>query len=115
MDKFVKVDILKHNGEDCSNHGVTSRVNETILFAEFLSLTEIEQICKDKGFDIHNALQIKTKRFSFGTFKHAQPVELLDRHTCFGGCFAYSCFAPFGRMLGSEVNSPISIHDHLPS
>lgn len=113
MDKFVKVDILKHNGEDCSNHGVTSRVNETILFAEVLSLAEIEQICKDNGFDIHNALQIKTDRFSFGTFKHAQPLELLGRRTMFGGCFAYTSDAPFARMLGEEISIPIKILDRV--
>ena len=113
MDKFVKVDILKHNGNDCSNHGVTSRVNETILFAEDLSLGEIEQICKDEGFDIHNAIQIKTDRFSFGTFKHAHPVELLGRHTMFGGCFAYTSNAPFARMLGEKTSTPIKIHDRV--
>ena len=64
MDKFVKVDILKHSGEDCSNHGVTSRVNETLLFAEGISDNEIRRICEEEGVDYKNALQIKTEKFT---------------------------------------------------
>ena len=113
MDKFVKVDILKHSGEDCSNHGVTSRVNETILFAEGISDNEIRRICEEEGVDYKNALQIKTKKFSFGTYKHAVPVELKDRFTQFGGCFAWTSNAPFARMLGEDVAIPIKIHDRF--
>ena len=114
MDKFVKVDILKHNGEDCSNHGVTSRVNETILFANGLTFAEIALICQEQGFDICNALQIETTIYSgLGVVKYAKPVELLDRHTMFGGCFAYTCDAPFARMLGEKISIPIKILDRV--
>ena len=113
MDKFVKVDILKHSGEDCSNHGVSSRVNETLLFAEGISDNEIRRICEEEGVDYKNALQIKTKKISFGTYKHAVPVELKDRWTMFGGCFAYTCNAPFARMLGEKISVPIEIHDRF--
>ena len=114
MDKFVKVDILKHSGGDCSNHGVTSRVNETILFANGLTFAEIALICQEQGFDIHNALQIVTTIYSsFGVVKYAKPVELLDRHTMFGGCFAYTCNAPFARMLGEKISVPIKILDRV--
>ena len=41
MDKKVKVYIDKNNGKDNSNHGVSSRVNETLLFAEGISDNEI--------------------------------------------------------------------------
>lgn len=114
MDKFVKVNILKHNGEDCSNHGVTSRVNETILFANGLTYAEIALICQEQGFDFRNALQIvMTIYSSLGVVKYAKPVELLDRHTMFGGCFAYTCDAPFARMLGEKTSLPIKILDRV--
>lgn len=114
MDKFVKVDILKHNGNDCSNHGVTSRVNETILFANGLTFAEIALICQEQGFEIRNALQIETTIYSsLGVVNYAKPVELLDRHTMFGGCFAYTCDAPFARMLGEKTSTPIKILDRV--
>ena len=114
MDKFVKVDILKHSGGDCSNHGVTSRVNETILFANGLTFAEIALICQEQGFDIRNALQIETTIYSgLGVVKYAKPVELLDRHAMFGGCFAYTCDAPFARMLGEKISIPIKILDRV--
>lgn len=114
MDKFVKVDILKHNGEDCSNHGVTSRVNETILFANGLTYAEIALICQEQGFVFLNALQIvMTIYSSLGVVKYAKPVELLDRHTMFGGCFAYTSNAPFARMLGEKTSIPIKILDRV--
>ena len=95
MDKFVKVDILKHSGKDCSNHGVTSRVNETILFANGLTFADMALICQEQGFDIHNALKIVTTIYSsLGVVKYAKPVELLDRHTMFGGCFAIHVMHP---------------------
>lgn len=59
MDKFVKVDILKHSGKDCSNNGVTSRVNETILFTESISDNEIRRICEENGVDYKNACRLK--------------------------------------------------------
>ena len=111
MDKKVMVYIYKNNGEDCSNHGVSSRVNETLLFAEGISDNEIRRICEEEGVDYKNALQIKTNKFSFGTYKHAVPVELKDRMTQFGGCFAWTSNAPFARMLGEDV--PIMIHDRF--
>ena len=79
MDKKVMVYIYKNNGKDNSNHGVSSRVNETLLFAEGISDNEIRRICEEEGVDYKNALQIKTEKFSFGTYKHAVPVELKDR------------------------------------
>ena len=113
MDKFVKVNVLKHNGEDFSNHGVTSRVNETILFAEGISDNEIRRICEENRVDYKNALQIKTNKFSFGTYKNAVPVELKDKMTQFGGCFAYTSNAPFAMMLGEMVSLPIKILDRV--
>lgn len=113
MDKKVMVYIYKNNGEDNSNHGVSSRVNETLLFAEGISDDEIRRICEEEGVDYKNALQIKTRKFSFGTYKHAVPVELKDRMTQFGGCFAWTSNAPFARMLGEDVAIPIMIHDRF--
>ena len=115
MDKKVMVDIYKNSDEtrDLSNHGVTSRVTRTLLFAEGISDNEIRRICEEEGVDYKNALQIKTNKFSFGTYKHAVPVELKDRMTQFGGCFAYTSNAPFARMLGEDVAQPIKIHDRF--
>lgn len=113
MGKFVKVNILKHSGEDCSNHGVTSRVNETILFAEGISCNEIRRICEENGIDYKNALQIKTNKFSFGNYKNAVPVEQKDKITQFGGCFAYTSNATFARMMGEKVSVPIKILDRV--
>lgn len=115
MDKKVMVDIYKNSDEtrDLSNHGVTSRVTRTLLFAEGISDNEIRRICEEEGVDYKNALQIKTNKFSFGTYKHAVPVELKDRWTQFGGCFAWTSNAPFARMLGEDVAIPIMIHDRF--
>ena len=113
MDKKVMVYIYKNNGKDNSNHGVSSRVNETLLFAEGISDNEIRRICEEEGVDYKNALQIQTNKFSFGTYKHAVPVELKDRMTQFGGCFAWTSNAPFARMLGEDVAIPIKIHDRF--
>ena len=113
MDKKVMVYIYKNNGKDNSNHGVSSRVNETLLFAEGISDNEIRQICEEEGVDYKNALQIKTDKFSFGTYKNAVPVELKDRVTQFGGCFAYTSNAPFARMLGEKISVPIKILDRV--
>lgn len=113
MDKKVMVYIYKNKGKDNSNHGVSSRVNETLLFAEGISDNEIRRICEEEGVDYKNALQIKTNKFSFGTYKHACPVELKNRVTQFGGCFAWTSNAPFARMLGEDVAIPIMIHDRF--
>ena len=113
MDKKVMVYIYKNNGKDNSNHGVSSRVNETLLFAEGISDNEIIRICVVECVDYKNALQMKTEKFSFGTYKHAVPVELKDRMTQFGGCFAWTSNAPFARMLGEDVAIPIKIHDRV--
>ena len=113
MDKKVMVYIYKNNGKDNSNHGVSSRVNETLLFAEGISDNEIRRICEEEGVDYKNALQIKTEKFSFGTYKHAVPVELKDRMTQCGGCFAWTSNAPWARMLGGDVAIPVRIHGRV--
>ena len=84
-------EIYKYKGGDCSNNGISSRYNEILL------------IC-DNGFVVvddndppENLCKVVTKKYSFGTFTHVEPVARPNgAGWMMGGCLVYTPDSRFG-------------------
>lgn len=106
--KALPIHIYKHNGNDFSNDGITSRYDELLL------------VCDDGFIEVdednppENLVKIVTRHLYGGEYKHIEPVAHTDAGCVgwmAGGCIGYSCDGRFRRLS----QYPLPIHDRQES
>lgn len=104
--KALRLNIFKHRGFDCSNHGISSRFNEILL------------ICPEGNVDIdeanmpENLCKMVERNIGREVYKHVEPVVKCNGCGWMsGGTLVYTCDSRFSRM--SEY--PLSLHDRCES
>lgn len=99
---------------DCSNNGLSSRVNSGIMFSncsreQAIEYCETHNIDPSKQFFLH-------ERTLFGE-DHSFAEPLILKHGCqmFGGNFLYTSNGNGFRFSGEKTMRPIPIHDRFES
>lgn len=103
MKKAISVGIYKHNGQDCSNGGISSKFNEILLeheegWIEFDENNPPENLCK-----------LVARRLFGNIYIHVEPVKNPEGLGWMsGGCVVNSCDSRY-----SEISSgyPLVLHD----
>ncbi len=98
---YLRVDVYRNAGIDCSARGVTSDESNMMVVpcvsgpitAEQAELNEYVILVPGKA----------------GNRMHVKP-EGVGRHTMFGGNFVYSSDSRFGETYGSN---PVHVHDRI--
>ena len=104
--KALPVNIYKHNREDCSNHGISSRFESILLICDdgFVTIDEKnppENLCK-----------VVKRNLWDKEYVHIEPVAEIPRNKTGymdGGCVVMSSDSRFSRATG--VDYPICLHD----
>lgn len=102
--KALPIKVFKDGSGDCTNGGISSRYDTLLL------------VCEDGYIDIdeanppENLVKIVTRKFSFGTFKHIEPVA-----STAPGCVGWMAGGNIGYTSDSRFRRfsdyPLNIHD----
>lgn len=90
------------SGYDCTNNGISSRFNTILLVGE-----DVPAIFSEK--DPEKVIFIKKTEYSGNCYLFFQPLIYDDRHTMFGGNFAYTSDSRFRNLFAN----PVPIHDRI--
>lgn len=104
--KCVAVDILRRNGADCTNGGISSRFNEVLV--------EVPNGYLEVDVDNppENLCRIVRRNFLGNEYVHLEPVSLKGRCAMAGGNYAYASDSRFNYTI-SNGGYPVSIHDRV--
>jgi len=113
--KHCFVSILRSAGTDCTNHGLSSRIEHTRLFSD---CTEQEAIayCKEHGWKAEEMLIMDPCRYPAG-HEYLRCHPLIGKEglvgPMFGGnyCTTSGSDPSYPKFSTLEVNVPIPIHD----
>jgi hypothetical protein len=115
--KALRVDILKHNGTDCSNGGASHWHNEAYLVGD--TVTGPWDVDEDGSFEVVND-QLPVFKLVHGNLHGTVKAICIDhddtkKHCMFGGCFVYTSDSRFHQairaMIGGNNTGPVAIHD----
>ena len=115
--KHCFVSILRSAGYDCTNHGLSSRIEHTRLFSD---CTEQEAIayCKEHGWKAADMLIMDPCRYPAG-HEYLRCHPLIGKEglvgPMFGGnyCTTSGSDPDYPKFSTLEVNVPIPIHDRF--
>ncbi len=113
--KHCFVSILRRAGTDCTNHGLSSRIEHTRLFSD---CTEQEALayCKEHGWNPNEVLIMDSCRYPAGReYLSCHPLVKKEGliGPMMGGNYVCTCGldSNYPKFTGLEVNVPIPIHD----
>jgi hypothetical protein len=101
MEKGLSVEIYRWNLGDCSNKGLSSRVNKCTLVGK--NIPKIFEVKEDAP-----AVQIVERNLNSGLYLTAYPVKedgTVDNNCMFGGTFIYTSDSRF------PARYPVPLHD----
>lgn len=109
--KTIRVNVYRQNGRDCTNGGVTSKVDTAYMFVDCEHLDALEY-CAQNKLNPELCL-ILVRRTLFGErHDYVAPLVKRDGGTyMFGGNFVYSCDGRFSEYTQSD--QPIAVHDRF--
>ncbi len=114
--KHCFVTILRSAGNDCSNHGLSSRITHTTLFSD-CNEEEAIAYCKERGWDPNDVLIMACRYFEGREYLYCHP--LIGKRGLIGPMMGGNYVTTYGsdpsypKFTGFEVNVPIPIHDRF--
>ena len=113
--KHCFVSILRNASGDCTNHGLSSKIEYAYLFSD---CTEQEALayCKEKGWNPNEVLIMDPCRYPAGReYLSCHPLVKKEGLVgpMMGGNYVCTCGLDpnYPKFTGLEVNVPIPIHD----
>lgn len=113
--KHCFVSILRNASGDCTNHGLSSRIEHTTLFSD-CTAHEAIAYCKERGWDPNDML-IMQGRCGAGGREYLSCRPLIKKEGLIGPmmggnyCTTSGSDPCFPKFTGLAVNVPIPIHD----
>lgn len=99
--------------EDCSNNGLSNRIDSAQLFWE-CSREEALEYCTKKGINPEEQFILVERTLWEENHSYAEPlVKPEGMHQCFGGNFLYTSSSNGCNISGTRCNTPIPIHDRF--
>lgn len=112
--KNLSVSVYRDHLGDCTNHGITSRHNDLILFWD-CTRKEAENYCEEKNIDKDTALFLVKRELWGEDHSYAAPLIYPKNMVgpMSGGNFVYTCDSRLYKLNNLTCASPIPVHDRF--
>jgi predicted PolB exonuclease-like 3'-5' exonuclease len=100
---------------DCTNGGISSKVNKLILVSKKVEFERLENFCNLYNYDINTCVTVEDRGLYKG-YLNLIPVTLVDsgQWTMFGGNFGYTSDSRFKNFITNyQKDGPVAIHDRV--
>lgn len=111
--KHCVYSVFRDNFGDCTNNGLSSKVDKAIMFFECTAKEAVEY-CENNGIDPRNQFILEQRTLWGKDYSYAIP--LLDGTPgcfMFGGNFLYTSNSNSFHYSGEHTTRPIPIHDRV--
>ncbi len=113
---YLTVYVYRDDLGDCTNGGITSRVNHPTLFFDCTKDAAIDY-CKLNNINVNDQLYLVKRKLWNEDHFYAEPlVKPIEAEHCnqvFGGNYIMTCDGRFPRQNGLTTAYPIPVHDRF--